>query len=83
MVFTIVSLALIPIIILIVLLYAVDRYDKEPVKLLSKVFLFGALSSIPVIVIQSVLIRINVFAGLTTCYLQLQWVTLSFTVKLH
>lgn len=64
MVFTIVSLALIPIIILIVLLYAVDRYDKEPVKLLSKVFLFGVLSSIPVIAIQSVLIRINVFAGL-------------------
>ncbi len=64
MTFTIISLALIPVIVLIVFLFAVDRYDREPVKLLGKVFLYGMLASIPVLAIQMFLLRFNVFAGI-------------------
>jgi len=64
MVFTILSLALIPVIVLIIFLLAVDRHDREPIRLLSKVFLFGALSSIPILVIEMILVRFNIFVGL-------------------
>ena len=64
MIFRIISLALIPVIILIIFLIAVDRHDREPVRLLTKVFLFGMLASIPVLVIQSLLVEFNVFTGL-------------------
>lgn len=64
MAFTIISLALIPVIVLIVFLFAVDRYDREPVKLLGKVFLYGMLASIPVLAVQMLLMRFNVFAGI-------------------
>jgi RsiW-degrading membrane proteinase PrsW (M82 family) len=63
-IFSIISLALIPVIILIIFLLAVDRRQPEPAKLLGKVFLFGLLASIPVLVIQMILIRFNVFAGI-------------------
>lgn len=64
MVFTIISLALIPVVILLLFLYFTDRHDREPIRLLSKVFLFGLLSSIPVLLIQTVLVRFNVFVGI-------------------
>ncbi len=64
MLFTIISLALIPVIILILFLYFTDRHDREPVRLLSKVFLFGILSAIPVLAMQFVLVRFNVFVGI-------------------
>ncbi|MDX1357571.1 MAG: PrsW family glutamic-type intramembrane protease [Clostridia bacterium] len=64
MIFTIISLALIPVIILIILLLVVDRRQREPARLLGKVFLFGVLAAIPVLVIQMVLVRFNVFAGI-------------------
>jgi len=63
MVFTILSLALIPVIVLVIFLLAVDRYDREPIRLLGKVFLFGMLSSIPILVIEMLLVRFNVFVG--------------------
>lgn len=64
MVFSIISLALIPVIVLVVFLLAVDRHDREPMRLLGKVFLFGMLSSIPILVIELILVRFNVFTGI-------------------
>ena len=63
MVFTILSLALIPVIVLVIFLLAVDRHDREPIRLLGKVFLFGMLSSIPILVIEMLLVRFNIFVG--------------------
>ncbi|AKL94439.1 protease PrsW [Clostridium aceticum] len=45
-------------------LYLTDRYDREPLSLLAKVFVLGALSVIPVLVVQRLLLSINIFAGL-------------------
>ncbi len=64
MVFTIVSLALIPVIVLVIFLLVVDRHDKEPIRLLGKVFLFGMLSSLPILAVEMILVRFNIFAGI-------------------
>lgn len=64
MVFTIVSLALIPVIVLVIFLLAVDRHDREPMRLLGKVFLLGMLSSIPILAIEMILVNFNVFVGI-------------------
>lgn len=44
--------------------YLTDRYDREPVKLLLKVFFLGALSVIPVGIAESFLASLNIFGGL-------------------
>lgn len=45
-------------------IYLVDRYDREPVSLLLKVFILGALSVIPVMFVQKLLLSLNVFPGI-------------------
>lgn len=45
-------------------IYLNDRYDKEPVDLLFKVFLLGCLSIIPTIIVERILSRFNIFTGL-------------------
>lgn len=64
MIFTILSLALIPVIVLVVFLLVIDRHEREPARLLGKVFLYGMLSSIPILVIEMFLLRFNVFTGI-------------------
>ena len=64
MIFTIISLAIIPVVVLIIFLLAVDRFDKEPIRLLGKVFLFGMLSSIPILIIEMILVNFNIFTGI-------------------
>ncbi|ABR49773.1 conserved hypothetical protein [Alkaliphilus metalliredigens QYMF] len=50
--------------------YFADRYDREPLGLLLKVFALGALSVLPVIVIQRLLLSINILPGiLSTVYI--------------
>ncbi len=44
--------------------YLSDRYDKEPILLLFKTFVFGALSVIPTIVVERILSSINMLPGL-------------------
>ncbi len=58
--------AIVPIIIIAVIIYKIDRYDKEPIKLLLKIMLFGAIAVIPVIFIERLLqaIPIGGIAGL-------------------
>ena len=64
MALSIISLALIPVIILIVLLTLTDRHNREPARLLAKVFFFGILISIPVLIIQGLLNSISAATGI-------------------
>lgn len=57
-------IAIIPGIALALGLYLTDRYDREPVRLLLKLFLFGVLSAFPTIIVQRFFESINVFSGL-------------------
>lgn len=45
-------------------IYLTDRYDREPPALLLKIFVLGALSVIPVAIVERFLIGINVFPGI-------------------
>ncbi|MCD6321902.1 MAG: PrsW family intramembrane metalloprotease [Clostridiales bacterium] len=64
MIFTIISLAIIPVVVLVIFLLAVDRHEREPIRLLGKVFLFGMISSIPILVVEMILVNFNIFAGI-------------------
>ncbi|RKD34216.1 PrsW family intramembrane metalloprotease [Thermohalobacter berrensis] len=44
--------------------YLSDRYDREPIGLLIKTFILGALVVIPTIVVERILMYFNVFPGL-------------------
>jgi RsiW-degrading membrane proteinase PrsW (M82 family) len=57
-------IAVIPGIALSLGIYLTDRYDREPVKLLIKLFLFGIVSAIPTIIVEQFLSRVNIFSGL-------------------
>ncbi|SET33152.1 Membrane proteinase PrsW, cleaves anti-sigma factor RsiW, M82 family [Natronincola peptidivorans] len=57
-------IAVIPSIAIATAIYLTDRYDREPLHLLAKVFLLGALSVIPVLIVQRLLLRLNIFTGL-------------------
>lgn len=46
------------------IIYFVDRYDREPVKLLVKTFIGGALIVFPTILLESFLSTFNIFTGL-------------------
>lgn len=64
MITRLVIIAVTPTIALAIGIYLTDRYDREPWYLLLRVFLLGALSVIPVIVVQRILISINIFTGI-------------------
>ncbi|NLP44573.1 MAG: PrsW family intramembrane metalloprotease [Peptococcaceae bacterium] len=57
-------IAIIPVIALGLAIYFTDRYDKEPLYLLFKVFIFGALSVLPILLVEKFLMSLNVFQGL-------------------
>lgn len=59
-----VIIAIIPGIALALALYLTDRYDREPVRLLLKLFIFGIISAIPTIIVERFLTKINIFPGL-------------------
>ncbi|CAG7839518.1 Protease PrsW [Clostridium haemolyticum] len=54
-------IAVIPGIIFSLLVYLTDRYDKEPVKVLIKVFIMGALSVIPTAFVEKILFSLFSF----------------------
>lgn len=56
--------AVTPGIALALIIYFVDRYDREPVKLLAKTFIGGALIVFPTIMLESFLSAFNIFGGL-------------------
>lgn len=57
-------IAITPGIALALSVYFTDRYDKEPLSLLIKVFILGALSVIPTAIVEGFLLRFNIFGGL-------------------
>lgn len=57
-------IAVIPGIALALSAYLTDRYDREPIGLLMKVFILGCLSVIPTAIVERFLISFNVFGGL-------------------
>ncbi len=57
-------IAITPGIALALSVYFTDRYDKEPLSLLLKVFVLGALSVIPTAIVERFLVSINPFAGI-------------------
>ncbi len=57
-------IAIAPGIALAAALYLNDRYDREPLPLLFKIFGLGALSVIPVLFVERLLLRLNIFTGL-------------------
>lgn len=50
-----ISVALAPVILLLIYVYNRDKYEKEPKELLTKVFIFGIISVIPVYFIETAL----------------------------
>lgn len=54
-------LAIAPILVYILWAYLKDEYEKEPIMILSKFFMLGAITSILGIVVEETLIKINVF----------------------
>ncbi|HZX21522.1 MAG TPA: PrsW family glutamic-type intramembrane protease [Clostridia bacterium] len=59
-----ITISITPTIALAIGIYLTDRRDREPWHLLLRIFLMGALSVIPVILVQKTLLAINVFSGL-------------------
>ena len=57
-------IAITPTVALALGIYLTDRYDREPWHLLLRIFLMGALSVIPVMLVQRVLLFVNIFSGL-------------------
>lgn len=47
------AISLAPILLLLIYLYKRDKYEKEPIKLLIKVFIFGGLTVIPIFFIET------------------------------
>lgn len=56
-------IAVTPALIFLFAIYLTDRSDREPTKLLLITYLLGALSVIPSIIVEELLIRANVFSG--------------------
>lgn len=54
-------IAITPALAIILALYLSDRYDREPFKLLVLTYILGALTVIPIIAVEELLLRINVF----------------------
>lgn len=61
-------IAITPAIIGLGAIYLSDRNDREPLKLLILTFLLGALSVIPSIFVEEILVRINVFSGVAGAF---------------
>ena len=45
-------------------IYLTDRYDREPLHLLMKIFVFGGISILPVILVEKIFAYLNIFTGL-------------------
>jgi len=56
-------IAIFPGIALALIAYLTDRYDREPIRLLIKIFIIGMISVIPTAIIEQFLISMNPFAG--------------------
>jgi len=55
--------ALAPVLALLYIIYRIDKYDREPARLLGKLFLFGALIAGPIILVENFLSTLNTVMG--------------------
>ncbi len=56
-------IGILPVVLVLIYIRRVDRFHQEPKKLLNKLFIYGALSVIPIIFIELFFMRMNVFTG--------------------
>jgi RsiW-degrading membrane proteinase PrsW (M82 family) len=56
-------IAITPALAIIFGIYLSDRYDREPLKYLMLTFILGALSVIPTIIVEEILLKANIFTG--------------------
>ena len=63
-------LAIAPVATIILWIYLKDKYDKEPIRVLSKFFILGILVSILAIYAEEILIKTNIFKILYIYYLR-------------
>ncbi|MDW5298573.1 MAG: PrsW family glutamic-type intramembrane protease [Sedimentibacter sp.] len=56
--------AITPGIVLVLFFYLFDRHDREPIRMLLKVFVMGIFSVIPTIFIENILSFFNIFSGI-------------------
>ncbi len=61
-------IAITPAIVIIGGIYLSDRYDREPMSLLILTYIFGALSVIPAIIIEELLLKLNIFSGVYSAF---------------
>lgn len=61
-------IALTPVIALALAVYYTDRFDKEPLYLLIKVFILGALAVIPIVLFEKFLTSVNIFTGVAAAF---------------
>ncbi len=57
------GISILPVIVLLVFIYSKDKCEKEPLPMLVKGLLFGALSTIPAIFLEQIVSTLNVFKG--------------------
>ncbi len=46
------------------IIYWFDRHDREPIRMLLKVFIMGVISVIPTMVVENLLMSLNIFGGI-------------------
>lgn len=64
MTFKLLIISIAPAISIAFAVYMSDRYEREPISLLIKTFLLGALMVIPVLVVENALLFFNIFPGI-------------------
>ncbi len=60
------GVSILPVVVLLIYIYRHDKYEKEPLPMLFKALLFGALSVVPAIVMEGVMMQLNPFVGRPT-----------------
>ena len=67
-----------PAISIAIAVYMSDRYDREPIPLLAKTFLLGAVIVIPTLVVERALLAFNIFSG-TLSIIYISFIVAGFT----
>ncbi len=53
------AVSILPVVVLLIYVYRRDKYEKEPLRMLCKALLFGALSVIPALIMEMVMMQLN------------------------
>lgn len=61
-------LAVAPVATIILWIYIKDKYDKEPINILGKFFIFGTIVSLLAIYVEEIFVKINIFTGMVDMF---------------